>query len=48
MPGHHVDRRDVICCPCGAHGWNYGHGRSPFYRYNLAAGAAYCLSTTGA
>ena len=42
MPGHHVDRRDVICS-LQEPGWNYGHGRSPFYRYNLAAGAAYCL-----
>ena len=38
----HFARRDVVCSLSEA-GWNYGHGRSPFYRYNLADGAAYCI-----
>ncbi len=38
----HVARRDVVCS-LPEPGWNYGHGRSPFYRYTLADGAAYCV-----
>jgi aminomethyltransferase len=41
MP-EHVARRDVVCS-LAEPGWNYGHGRSPFYRYDLADGAAYCI-----
>src|SRR6478752_4593420 len=38
----HVARRDVVCS-LPEPGWNYGHGRSPFYRYDLADGAAFCI-----
>jgi glycine cleavage system aminomethyltransferase T len=38
----YVARRDVVCS-LAEPGWNYGHGRSPFYRYDLADGAAYCI-----
>ena len=37
-----VARRDVVCS-LAEPGWNYGHARSPFYRYDLADGAAYCI-----
>ena len=37
-----IARRDVVCS-LEEPGWNYGHGRSPFYRYDLAGGAAYCI-----
>lgn len=42
MTRHIVARRDVVCS-LPEPGWNYGHGRSPFYRYDLAEGAAYCI-----
>ncbi len=38
-----IARRDVVCS-LEEPGWNYGHGRSPFYRYDLADGAAYCIA----
>ena len=38
----YVARRDVICS-LAEPGWNYGHGRTPFYRYDLAEGAAYTI-----
>ena len=38
----HVARRDVVCS-LPEPGWNDGHGRSPFYRYDLADGAAFCI-----
>lgn len=41
MPDH-VARRDALCS-LAEPGWNYGHARSPFYRYDLADGAAYCI-----
>ncbi len=37
-----VARRDVVRS-LPEPGWNYGHQRSPFYRYNVAGGAAYCV-----
>ena len=42
MTDRYVARRDVVCS-LAEPGWNYGHGRSPFYRYDLAEGAAYCV-----
>lgn len=42
MPDRFVARRDVVCS-LAEPGWNYGHFRSPFYRFDLAAGAAYCI-----
>ena len=33
---------DVVCS-LEEPGWNYGHFRSPFYRFDLAEGAAYCI-----
>ncbi len=35
-------RRDIVCS-LAEPGWNYGHLRSPFYRYDLEQGATYCI-----
>jgi len=42
MATEHVALRDVVCS-LEEPGWNYGHFRSPFYRYDVAEGAAYCI-----
>ncbi|MFN8187382.1 MAG: aminomethyltransferase family protein [Gaiellales bacterium] len=42
MTHRHFAFRDVVCS-LAEPGWNYGHGRSPFYRYDLEQGAAYCV-----
>ena len=34
--------RDLVCS-LREPGWNYGHGRSPFYRYALELGATFCI-----
>jgi aminomethyltransferase len=35
-------RRDLVCS-IPEPGWNYGHGRSPFYKYNIAQDATYVV-----
>ena len=35
-------RRDLVCS-IPEPGWNYGHGRSPFYKYNIAQDAKYVV-----
>jgi aminomethyltransferase len=35
-------RRDLVCS-LPEPGWNYGHGRSPFYKYNIAQDAKYVI-----
>ncbi len=42
MPDPTVPHRDVVCS-LPEPGWNYGHGRSPFYHHDLAEGAKYCI-----
>lgn len=42
MSDRFVACRDVVCS-LEEPGWNYGHFRSPFYRFDLAEGAAYCI-----
>ena len=37
-----IARRDVVCS-LEEPGWNYGLGRSPFYRFEIAMGAQYCI-----
>ena len=42
MSDHHVAMRDLVCS-LPEPGWNYGHGRSPFYRHALANGATFVI-----
>ena len=42
MPQTWFAQRDLVCSLTEP-GWNYGHGRSPFYRYNEEQGATYCI-----
>lgn len=42
MSKEHIALRDVVGS-LNEPGWNYGHFRSPFYRYDLADGAKYCI-----
>lgn len=42
MSKEHIGLRDVVCS-LDEPGWNYGHFRSPFYCYDLADGAKYCI-----
>ena len=42
MSGNSVALRDVVRS-LHEPGWNYGHDRSPFYRYLVAEGASYCV-----
>ena len=34
--------RDLVCS-LNEPGWNYGHGRSPFYRYAVEQAATFCI-----
>ena len=42
MTRHLVARRDLVCS-LEEPGWNYGHGRSPFYRHAVANGATWVV-----
>ncbi len=42
MTQRHLAYRDVVCS-LAEPGWNYGHARSPFYRFDLEQGATYCV-----
>jgi glycine cleavage system aminomethyltransferase T len=42
MPDQYFARRDLVCS-LSEPGWNYGHERSPFYRYSVEQGATYVV-----
>lgn len=42
MTENNVAYRDLVCS-LPEPGWNYGHTRSPFYKYDLAQGATYVV-----
>ncbi len=42
LPKRYHALRDVVCSKPEP-GWNYGHGRSPFYSYNVDNGATYVI-----